>query len=388
MLDPEEHRAMQDRKHAYAAERARQTVWDIRKNRGFWLLISVFIIAFDQLSKWHVTQNIFVPRVFGADGQSFADWIINAHERLPYYYMPITSYFNLVMAWNTGVSFSLFSGGGGHTYLILIAIALAITGLFLVWLWKAESHFQGICYAVVIGGALGNVIDRARFGAVIDFLDFHLYGHHWPAFNVADMAIVSGICVLIGGSLAFDLRKKWRYRKKMKQKKHMGIIALLFLSITLSGCGNLRNSLGLVKESPDEFSVITRAPLEVPPHLILPTPVLGQPRPQEQAAIAQAEQAVFGNVHAKSVVSSSAEDALLKNSGAVNASSDIRSTVNNETRELAERNVPTAQKLINLGRKAEASATVVDAKAEYERLKANKETGKVITEGETPFIEE
>lgn len=388
MLDPEKHKAMQERKHAYAAAQDKRFVWAVRRNRFFWLGVSILVIALDQLSKWHVTQNIFFPRMFGVNGQNFTDWVINAHDRLPYYFIPVTSNFNLVMAWNTGVSFSMFSGGGGYTYLILIAIALVITIFFLYWMWKAETHFQGLCYAVVIGGALGNVIDRARFGAVIDFLDVHIYGWHWPAFNVADMAVVGGICVLIFGSLAFDIHKKWRYRKKMKQKRKMRSLVYVGLAISLSGCSNLKSSLGLDRDSPDEFAVITRAPLEVPPSLILPTPVPGMPRPQEQAAIDQAQQAVFGNAKNQASDASQSENALLQKTGADNASPSIRMTVNQETKKLAERNVAVAEKINPLGGKREASATVVDAKAELERLKENKTEGKPVTDGETPFIEE
>lgn len=392
MLDPEKHKAMQERKRAYAIAREKKFLWRDRRNRFFWLGTAIFVLFLDQITKWYVTQAVFFPRMFGVEGQTFLDWMINAPGRLPYYYIPVTSYFNLVMAWNTGVSFSMFSSDGGYTYLILIAIALIIVLFFLYWMLRSNSHFQGLCYAVVIGGALGNVFDRARFGAVIDFLDFHLYGWHWPAFNVADMAVVGGICVLIFGSLAFDLRKKWKYRKKMKEKRKNMMRGLAFLVIagSVSGCGNIKNSLGLEKDAPDEFAVITRAPLEVPPRLVLPTPVPGMPRPQEQAALEQAQDAVFGdNVNRDRAQTKSAlENALLTKTGADKTSPSIRSTVNTETRELAERNVAVAEKINPLGGKREPSATVVDAKAELERLQKNKASGKTVTDGETPFIEE
>lgn len=178
----------------------------LRRIIGIGLAVDIIIV--DQLSKWYITQHVFFPRMFGENGQGLVDWFAHAPERLAFYSMTITSYFNLVMAWNTGVSFSLFSGGGASMPLILIAIALVIVALFIAWLWRAENMFFAVCYGLVIGGALGNVVDRARFGAVIDFLDFHAYGHHWPAFNVADMAVVSGIVLLIGGSLVFDFKKK------------------------------------------------------------------------------------------------------------------------------------------------------------------------------------
>ncbi len=156
----------------------------------------------------------------------------------------------------------------------------------------------------------------------------------------------------------------------------------------LNGCANVKNSLGLEKSSPDEFAVLTRAPLEIPPHLQLPQPVPGQPRPQEQSTIDQAQQAVFGNVPQKGTQASSAEAVLLDKAGADSRLPNIRAAVNNETKELEYRNVPAAKKILNLGSKGQPSATVVDAKKELERLKANKEAGKTVTEGETPSIEE
>ena len=81
--------------------------------------------------------------------------------------------------------------------IILTLVALAITAVMLSWLWKAENKLSAISLGLVIGGALGNVIDRIRFGAVIDFLDFHFFGFHWPAFNIADAAIFIGVALLL-----------------------------------------------------------------------------------------------------------------------------------------------------------------------------------------------
>lgn len=167
------------------------------------------------------------------------------------------------------------------------------------------------------------------------------------------------------------------------------VLSLFVILLALGGCSNVKNSLGLEKDSPDEFAVLSGAPLEVPPHLILPPPVPGKPRPQEQAAITRAEEAVLGNARARSSQVSSAESALLQKTGAANADPTIRVQVHNETNALTERNLPVAKKLINLGNKnVEPSATVVDARAELERLRKNKAEGKSVTEGETPFIEE
>ncbi len=187
--------------------------------RVAWLVLSFVIIVIDQISKWVITQKVFYPDIYGAPGAEFFTWITTSSERLPFRSIEITSYFNLVMAWNPGVSFSLFSDMGASMPLILIILSLVITLLFLYWLVFAPSHFHGFCYALVIGGALGNVFDRARFGAVIDFLDFHLYGRHWPAFNVADMSVVFGICVLIFVSIVFEIMAKQGYRKKLEHNE-------------------------------------------------------------------------------------------------------------------------------------------------------------------------
>ncbi len=180
-------------------------------SRFSWLGFSALILIADQVSKWFVTEQYLTPKIRGLTGEGFIAWFINTPERLQAFRVEVTPFFNIVMAWNTGVSFSLFSDAGGIMPYILIAVALAITGLFIFWLKNADTKWHSLAYALVIGGALGNVIDRARFGAVIDFLDFHIAGHHWPAFNVADMAVVCGVILLIIVSLAFDLKHKEGY---------------------------------------------------------------------------------------------------------------------------------------------------------------------------------
>ena len=84
--------------------------------------------------------------------------------------------------------------------LILSTVSLAITFGLLVWMWRAEKRLIVIALGLIAGGAIGNVIDRLILGAVVDFLDFHWGGYHWPAFNVADMAITSGATLIIGDS--------------------------------------------------------------------------------------------------------------------------------------------------------------------------------------------
>lgn len=202
-----------------AKERARIKQRKIVKRRSFWLILALISVLLDQISKWYVTEVFLRPYLTGIKGVPFTDWYTAPYPPLGGGGVQMTSFFNLVMAWNTGVSFSMFSGQGHYTWIALIVVALGITGVFIYWLWHADQHKHGICYALVIGGALGNVIDRVRFGAVIDFLDFHIYGYHWPAFNVADMSVVCGISLLIIISLFFDIKTKDRYRKRKKKQR-------------------------------------------------------------------------------------------------------------------------------------------------------------------------
>lgn len=169
----------------------------------------------------------------------------------------------------------------------------------------------------------------------------------------------------------------------------LSLLALMLITSPLGGCSNMKSSLGLEKESPDEFAVITRAPLEMPAGLALPPPNLGTPRPQEQATIAQAKEALFGANNVTNNTSSSAETGLLEKAGTQNIEDDIRNTINTETEELQNRNKPVVKKLLNVARGDETpSATIVDAKKELERIQNNKKEGKDISEGKTPTIEE
>lgn len=109
----------------------------------------------------------------------------------------VTSFFNLVLVWNTGVSFGMFQSGGDTGRWILIALACAISLVLVVLLAREQRSLTRLAYWLVLAGAVGNVIDRLRFGAVVDFLDFHAGGYHWPAFNIADSAIVIGAGLLL-----------------------------------------------------------------------------------------------------------------------------------------------------------------------------------------------
>lgn len=139
------------------------------------LLLALLVIVFDQLTKWVVLGPLDLAN------QPFA----------------VTSFFNMVLVWNRGVSFGMFSEAGSTGPLILTGLAIAVVLGLLYWLRQAEGWVIVSGLGLVIGGALGNVIDRIRFGAVVDFLDFHIAGYHWPAFNIADAAICVGAGLLL-----------------------------------------------------------------------------------------------------------------------------------------------------------------------------------------------
>ncbi|TAJ81807.1 signal peptidase II [Reyranella sp.] len=101
--------------------------------------------------------------------------------------------FDLVLARNRGVSFGLLTG---LPWWALAALGLTAVTLLSIWLWRTRTKLSGAAVGLIIGGALGNIADRIRWGAVTDFLDFHVGQYHWPAFNFADVAIVSGVGLL------------------------------------------------------------------------------------------------------------------------------------------------------------------------------------------------
>lgn len=113
---------------------------------------------------------------------------------------------NLVLVRNDGVSFGML--GGLVPWWALVLLAAAIVGILLIWLWRTPVRLTGAGFGLVIGGALGNIVDRVRYQAVTDFLDFHLGAYHWPAFNLADVAVVCGTLLLLADGLRKDTRKQ------------------------------------------------------------------------------------------------------------------------------------------------------------------------------------
>ena len=117
----------------------------------------------------------------------------------------LTPFFNLVLTLNHGISFGLFnavqgSGVGVNAFLFSLVAAVIVAGL-IYWLSRVANPLLAFAIGLVIGGAIGNIADRIRHGAVVDFLDFHIGAYHWPAFNLADSAICVGVALMLFDSL-------------------------------------------------------------------------------------------------------------------------------------------------------------------------------------------
>ena len=169
------------------------------------IFLAIFIITTDQLSKWAVMEHVLRP-LYPIDGEprGLLDWLVSAPERLPYLGMDVLPFFNWVVVWNQGVSFGMLSNDTNYGPYLLIALSFAIVIGFLIWMFRTDDRAHQIGIGLVIGGAIGNVIDRFRFGAVFDFLDFHIFGLHWPAFNIADSAICIGVFILMIYAFLFE----------------------------------------------------------------------------------------------------------------------------------------------------------------------------------------
>lgn len=141
----------------------------------FGLLTALAVVIIDQVSKYVMLHYVLTE----------------------YAAIVIAPFFAVVRAWNTGVSFSMFNNWGVNGVYILSGVALIIVAALLRWLKSEKSRVMQIALGFIIGGAVGNVIDRIRLGAVFDFLDFSVGGYHWPAFNAADSFICIGAAMII-----------------------------------------------------------------------------------------------------------------------------------------------------------------------------------------------
>lgn len=176
----------------------------LKKYKLGYLGLAVFMLVFDQISKWWITEKAIKPALGAENSYNLLDWYSFANEQLPFTAIEISSFFNIVMVWNKGVSFGMLTQDSAIGSWFLVGLSVIITLWFAIWLFMAQSRMQRLAISLVIGGAIGNAIDRIRFNGVIDFLDFHAFGWHYPAFNVADSCIVVGVFMLIIYSLFFE----------------------------------------------------------------------------------------------------------------------------------------------------------------------------------------
>lgn len=150
------------------------------------LFVALFAFVADQVSKFYVFR-------FTVDNGS------------PF---EVCDYFNIVSAFNKGVSFSMLNGGGLWGRVALIVFALCIVLFLIHWMKNEQSAFVRVALGLIVGGALGNVADRLRIGAVYDFLDFHYEAYHWPAFNAADSFICIGAFLIVVHALFVKIKGK------------------------------------------------------------------------------------------------------------------------------------------------------------------------------------
>lgn len=139
-------------------------------------LWAVLILALDQISKY---------------------WAIHIADIADQGLVKVTPFLDLVMVWNKGISYGLFKQDGATGRLVLVLFAVVAIIALIIWLARTYERLPAIALGLIIGGAIGNAIDRLVYGAVADFISLHAYDFYWYVFNIADMAIVAGVLSLL-----------------------------------------------------------------------------------------------------------------------------------------------------------------------------------------------
>ncbi|MEW8563373.1 MAG: signal peptidase II [Candidatus Thiodiazotropha sp.] len=152
-----------------------------------WLWLSLLVIVLDQASK------------------QLAESALTLYESVR-----VLPFFDLTLLYNKGAAFSFLSDQGGWQRWFFIVLAIVVCIMLVGWLWrlKREEQWVAVALSLIIGGAIGNVIDRILFGQVIDFLHFHYQQHYFPAFNVADTAITIGVIIMLYDALILAKRRE------------------------------------------------------------------------------------------------------------------------------------------------------------------------------------
>ncbi len=152
-----------------------------------WLWLSLLIVILDQATKW-LAEALLVP----------------------FQPVPLMPLLNLTLMYNEGAAFSFLANAGGWQRWLFAGFALIMTTVLAIWLLRLEKgdRVTAVTLSLIIGGAIGNLIDRVQTGRVVDFIDFYVGTWHWPAFNVADSAISIGIVFLLITSFRTELAAK------------------------------------------------------------------------------------------------------------------------------------------------------------------------------------
>ena len=143
--------------------------------------------------------------------QGTKQWLLRIYDLAEKQPVRIAPVLDLVLAWNKGISYSLFTTDSSSGPIILLAVTLSVTAFLAVWLWRTRTTLSAVALGCLIGGALGNAWDRFAYGAVVDFVHVHVGRFSWYIFNGADCAIVLGVALLVLDSLrspAADLASK------------------------------------------------------------------------------------------------------------------------------------------------------------------------------------
>ena len=142
-------------------------------------------------------QSAGVVAIFGAFGLDqfsklwMLEWLLERGS------VTVLPFFNFSLGFNTGVSFSLFAGSGQGTRWALTTLAVGAAIFFSIMMWRTQIWLEAVGYGLIVGGSLGNALDRVRLGAVVDFLDIHAYGWRWPTFNLADSFLFVGVVLIL-----------------------------------------------------------------------------------------------------------------------------------------------------------------------------------------------
>ena len=166
-------------------------------SRGFWAkywlaggILAVITFVADQLNKWWMLYKFWPSQ----NCDPFSQFC--KYEVMPF--------LNYLMVWNPGISYGLFPQHSVYGKMFLIAFSVIVSIGLLIWLFKVENRLSALSIGLIIGGALGNAVDRYLYGAVADFFELHAFGASWYVFNIADVAIVAGVIGLLYESLFYS----------------------------------------------------------------------------------------------------------------------------------------------------------------------------------------